>query len=76
MEIAQRNGNLVVTAELPGINKEDLKVEVVDGALVISGFRKYEKENKEEDYFRTERMYGEFYRTIPLPEEVKIEAIS
>jgi HSP20 family protein len=67
-EIAYRNGNLVVSAELPGLSENDVKVEVNDGFLVIRGERKIEREDNQRGVQRTERQYGEFYRAIALPD--------
>jgi HSP20 family protein len=72
LEMLYADQAIVVRAELPGINKEEVKVEIVDGALTIEGERKYEKEVTTKGYFTTERAYGTFYRRIPLPEEAKV----
>ena len=61
--------------DLPGMRKEDVKVEVTDGHLAISGERKSEAEEKKENYYRCEREYGSFYRAVPLPEGVKLEDV-
>src|ERR1700681_2077686 len=55
LEVKHKNGNFIVTAELPGIPKEEVKVEVIDEALVIQGEKKLVKETKAEGFFRTER---------------------
>ena len=73
IEVLQRNGELTVRADLPGLNKDDVKVELTDEALTISGERKEEKEEKREGYYRSERSFGTFYRQIPLPEGAKTE---
>jgi HSP20 family protein len=75
LEVKHKNGNFIVTAELPGIPKEEVKVEVIDEALVIQGEKKLVKETKAEGFFRTERNYGKFYRSIPLPKGAKAELI-
>jgi len=67
------DGNLVVTAELPGMKKEDVKVEITDDAVVIEGERKREHNEDHEGYHRYERSYGKFYRSIPLPEGAKAD---
>ena len=72
MEIFFDNGTFVVRAELPGVDKNAVKVEIVKGALTIQGERKYEKEVAKKGYFTTECTYGTFYRQIPIPEEAKI----
>ena len=73
IEVKEDKGNLFVTAELPGVNCEDVKVHFTGDALIVEGERKYEKEEKGEGYFHTERSYGRFYRTIPVPEGANAE---
>jgi len=75
LEVKHKDGNFIVTVELPGIPKEDVKVEVIEEALVIEGEKKMLKEKKEEGFFRTERSYGKFYRSIPLPKGAKADQI-
>jgi HSP20 family protein len=75
LEVKRTNGNLIVTAELPGLNKDEIKVEVIEEALVIEGERKREKEEKGEEFYRSERYYGKFYRSIPLPKGAKTDAV-
>jgi HSP20 family protein len=67
MDIFEKNGAIVVEAELPGLEKEDVHVEVQGTDLVISGESKAESEVKEEDYYRSERTFGSFYRRMPVP---------
>jgi HSP20 family protein len=71
IEMFYKDETIVVRAELPGLKKEDVKVELVEGALTIEGERKYEKEVTKKGYFTAECSYGTFYRRIPLPEGVK-----
>jgi HSP20 family protein len=73
VEVTERDGNLVVCAELPGLNKEDVKVDVTDEGLVIQGERKREHEERHGDVYRSERSYGQFYRAIPLPEGANVD---
>lgn len=75
VEVLEKEGKLIVRAELPGLTKDDVKVGVTDDVLTLEGERKQEKEEKREGYFRSERSYGTFYRAIPLPEGVKADAI-
>jgi HSP20 family protein len=73
IEVLQNNGQLMVRADLPGLTKDDVNVELMDDMLTISGERKEEKEEKREGFYRSERSYGSFYREIPLPEGAKTE---
>src|SRR5260221_2156848 len=68
VEIFERDGELVVRADLPGLKKEDVKVELTDEGLTIEGERRSEHEENGEGYYRSERNYGNFYRRLPLPE--------
>lgn len=68
VEVVQRGNNLVIRADLPGMKKEDVNVEIRDDAVIIQGERKEEHEEEREGWYRSERTYGSFYRAIPLPE--------
>jgi HSP20 family protein len=68
VELFERGDQLVVRADLPGVKREDLQVEVQDDALILSGERREEREESRGGVRRTERSYGRFHRTIPLPE--------
>ena len=68
VEVFQRGNELIVRAELPGLSKDDVKVEINDNVLTIQGERKQEHEEEREGWYRNERSYGSFYRAIPLPE--------
>lgn len=71
VEVFEREGQVVMRADLPGLKREEITVEVTDGSLTIAGERKVEQEIKEQDYYRCERSYGTFRRTIPLPTGVE-----
>lgn len=73
VEIFEREGQLVVRADLPGMTKDDVNVEVTGDAIAISGERKSEHEEKGEGFYRSERSYGSFYRSIPLPEGINAD---
>ncbi|HUE81336.1 MAG TPA: Hsp20/alpha crystallin family protein [Pyrinomonadaceae bacterium] len=73
VEVLEREGKLVVRADLPGLNKEDVTLEVTDNAIIIEGERRSEQEESREGYFRSERRYGKFRRAIPLAEGVDAE---
>lgn len=68
VEVRERNNMLEVNAELPGLNKDDVKVECTGEGLVIEGERRREHQSDEGGIHRSERSYGRFYRLIPLPE--------
>jgi HSP20 family protein len=70
IETFRRGDKLVVRADLPGLKKDDVKVEIDDGVLTISGERNEEHEEKRDDFYRSERSYGQFYRALQLPEGV------
>ncbi len=73
IEVTERDGKYNVRAELPGLSPDDVRVEVVNDSLVIQGERKVEHEEKDGGVQRTERQYGLFYRSIPLPEGVDLD---
>jgi HSP20 family protein len=68
VEVITEHNELLVRADLPGIDPKDVNVEVTEEALIIRGERKKEFEEKKGGYYRSERVYGHFYRAIPLPE--------
>jgi HSP20 family protein len=70
VEAFQKQDKFVVRAELPGLKKDDVEVNVTDDAITIQGQRKEEHERNEEGFYHSERSYGSFYRSIPLPEGV------
>lgn len=75
VDVFEKNGSLIVRADLPGLTKQDVKVEVTDQQLTIQGERKTEFEETREGVYRQERAYGSFYRALPLPEHVKPEDV-
>lgn len=68
IEVHQQSNELVIRAELPGIKKNDVNVDVSDDEITISGERRQEQETERGGVYRSERRYGSFSRTIPLPE--------
>lgn len=68
VDVFQRGNELIIRADVPGMSRDDLTVEVGDDAVTIRGERKYDHEEEREGIYRSERSYGSFYRTIPLPE--------
>jgi HSP20 family protein len=77
VDVLEGKDKLTVKAELPGFKREDLDVSVHENNLIISGERKSDEERKEGEFYRSERFYGRFHRSISLPYAVdtgKIEA--
>lgn len=68
VEVRERDNNIEIAVELPGLSKEDVKVECTEEGVIIEGEKKREVEREEAGVHRSERTYGHFYRTIPLPE--------
>lgn len=71
LDVYEDKDQFVVTAELPGMKKDDIDVSLHDGSLTISGERKSEQESKDAGVFRSERYFGRFQRTVDLPTEVE-----
>lgn len=76
IEVKEKEGKWMVTADLPGMRPEDVKVHVEGNTLVMEGERKQEQEEKREGYFHSERRYGRFYRTLLLPENATADQIA
>lgn len=74
VDIKEEGDNLVVTTDLPGINKENIEIKLKDDMLEISAKSGEEKETEEEGYIRRERSYTRFYRAVTLPTSIKEEA--
>jgi HSP20 family protein len=73
VEVFERDGQFTVCADLPGLTKDDVHVEVTDNALLITGERRSEHEEQQGGMHRSERSYGTFRRQIPLPEGVNAD---
>jgi HSP20 family protein len=67
VDVMRDNGNLVVRADIPGITPDEVKIEVEDDILTVSGAHEAETERKDEHYVRRERRYGSFMRSMALP---------
>ncbi len=76
VDIRETDDALLVQAELPGIDKKDVHLEVKDGVLTLSGERRYEKDVKEENVHRVERAYGSFSRSFSLPSNVDANKVN
>lgn len=73
VELFEKDQKLILRADLPGLSKDEVDVEMTDDAVVLRGERRQEREEDEEGYYRSERSYGSFYRQIPLPAGVDVE---
>jgi len=76
IDIYEDKGDVVVKAEMPGIDKEDLEINLADNMLTIKGEKKKEEEIEEEGYYRSERTFGSFLRSIEIPRDVVIDKVS
>jgi len=76
LDVYEEKDDVVAKAELPGLSKEDIEVNLTDSTLTIKGEKKKEEEIKEKDYYRCERSYGSFARTLELPSTVKADQVS
>ncbi|PJK30194.1 Hsp20/alpha crystallin family protein [Minwuia thermotolerans] len=75
VDISEKDKAFEITVELPGVKADDIDVKVAGGRLTIKGEKKEEKEEREKDYFVSERRYGAFTRSFQLPEGVDAEKI-
>ncbi len=75
IDVVNEKKHLVVTTELPGLDKKDVKLSIDAGVLTISGEKRQEKREEEEGCYRTERFFGQFQRRIPLPSDVDIDHV-
>jgi HSP20 family protein len=76
MDLTETDSELVLRADLPGLDEENLDIEIKDNALTISGTREAEHEDRKEGYHRVERAFGRFSRSLDLPEGVDANAVS
>jgi len=75
LDVFEEKDEIVVKAELPGMDKENIEVNLTDNLLTIKGEKKKEEEIKEENYYRCERSYGSFVRSIELPKAVRSDKV-
>jgi len=75
IDIYEEDKEIILKAELPGIKKKDVHVEINDGVLTLRGERKFENEDKRDNYHRIERGYGSFHRSFTLPTAVDRDKI-
>lgn len=72
-EVFEREGQLVIQADLPGMSKDDINIDIEEDQIVIRGERHNEREENREGFYHSERSYGSFYRSIPLPQNIDSE---
>ena len=75
IEFFERGNELVVRADLPGMSRDDVNVDVEDDQIIIRGERRDERESNEQGFYHSERSYGSFYRAVPLPPGVESEQV-
>jgi HSP20 family protein len=75
VDLYEEKDDIVVKAELPGIDKDNIEVSLTDHTITIKGEKKKEEEVKEENYYRSERSYGPFVRTLELPRDVHTDKV-
>jgi HSP20 family protein len=76
MDLVETEDHFVLRADLPGLAEDDVKIELEDGTLTVSGERKAEHESKSEGYYRVERAFGSFARSLTLPQGIDPEAVT
>jgi HSP20 family protein len=75
MDLVETEDQLVLRADLPGVDRDDVDIEVKDGVLTVSGERRAEHEEKREGFHRVERSFGRFSRSLELPQGVEAESV-
>jgi HSP20 family protein len=75
VDMFEKNDHLVIKAELPGMEKKDINLDLKDGVLTLRGERKHENQVQDENFYRREMSYGKFVRTFSLPSDVDSEKI-
>jgi HSP20 family protein len=76
VDLKEEGGQFVLKADMPGMKREDIDIQVENNLLTISGERRFEEDERREDYHRIERAYGKFVRTFTLSTRVKADAIT
>ncbi len=75
VDIVETDNDIIVKAEIPGVDPKDIDISIMDGMLTIKGEKKEEREDSGKSYHRVERSYGSFTRKIDLPAHVKIDEV-
>ena len=75
MDLVESDNDLVLRADLPGMSEDDVQIEIKDNVLTVSGERRSEHEDKQESFYRAERSFGHFARSLTLPEGVDPDSV-
>ena len=75
MDLVETADHLVLRADLPGLSRDDVAIEIKDGVLTVSGERKAESEDESQGYYRVERAFGAFSRSLTLPDGIDAQAV-
>ena len=76
MDLIETDDHLVLRVDLPGLSRDQVDLEIKDGALTISGERRAEREDKSEGFYRLERSFGRFSRSMTLPQDIDAESVA
>jgi HSP20 family protein len=76
MDLVETDDQLVLKVDLPGLSRDQVNIEIKDGALTISGERRADREEKSEGFYRLERSFGSFSRSMTLPQEIDAESVA
>ena len=76
IDVIEDAGHLMLRADLPGMTEDDVEIEVKDGVLTISGERKAEEKKEDEGFYRVERAFGSFSRSLSLPEGIDADRVT
>jgi HSP20 family protein len=76
MDLVETEESLVLRADLPGLSRDDVDIEIKDGVLTVSGERQTEHEERPEGYYRVERAFGRFSRSLTLPDGIDAESVA
>ncbi|HLM27866.1 MAG TPA: Hsp20/alpha crystallin family protein [Thermoleophilaceae bacterium] len=76
MDLVEAEGHFVLKADLPGLSHEDISIEIQDNTLTLAGERRAEHESREKGWYRVERSFGRFSRSLTLPEGVDADAVT
>ena len=76
IDVEEKDDEIIIQAEIPGLDKDDFKVEIADDRLILRGQKKLENEERGRGYYYAERRFGAFTRMITLPSEVDVKKVS